>query len=97
MGRSLSQSSFHGEGNRLVSKANSTSGMFCHPLCSEGGISQGNRMGASKWYSMDGHRKAKEVIETLRIHKALLTLSHEHPYTVAHVLLEERDDESSDC
>ena len=42
------------------------------------------------------HRKAKEVIETLRIHKALLTLSHDHPYAVAHVLLEERDDESSD-
>ena len=43
------------------------------------------------------HRKAKEVTETLRIHKALLTLSHDRPYAVAHVLLEERDDESSDC
>jgi len=42
------------------------------------------------------HRKAKEVTETLRIHKALLTLSHDRPYAVAHVLLEERDDESSD-
>ena len=42
------------------------------------------------------HQKAKEVTETLRIHKALLTLSHDRPYAVAHVLLEERDDESSD-
>jgi holo-[acyl-carrier protein] synthase len=43
------------------------------------------------------HRKAKEVTKALRIHKALLTLSHDRPYAVAHVLLEERDDESSDC
>ena len=43
------------------------------------------------------HRKAKEVLETQRIKKALLTLSHERPYAVAHVLLEERDDESSQC
>ena len=42
------------------------------------------------------HRKAKEVSETLRIEKALLTLSHDRPYAVAHVLLEERNDESSD-
>jgi holo-[acyl-carrier protein] synthase len=42
------------------------------------------------------HGKAKEVIKTLRIHKSLLTLSHDRPYAVAHVLLEERDDESSD-
>ena len=42
------------------------------------------------------HRKAKEVYETLRIEKALLTLSHDRPYAVAHVLLEERHDESSD-
>jgi holo-[acyl-carrier protein] synthase len=41
------------------------------------------------------HRKAKEVCETLRIEKALLTLSHDRPYAVAHVLLEERNDESS--
>ena len=42
------------------------------------------------------HRKAKEVCETLRIKKALLTLSHDRPYAVAHVLLEEGNDESSD-
>jgi holo-[acyl-carrier protein] synthase len=42
------------------------------------------------------HRKAKEVCETLRVENALLTLSHDRPYAVAHVLLEERNDESSD-
>ncbi len=42
------------------------------------------------------HRKAKEVCETLGIKKALLTLSHDRPYAVAHVLLEEGNDESSD-
>ena len=35
------------------------------------------------------HRKAKEVIETLRIQKTFLTLSHERSYAVAHVLLED--------
>jgi len=33
------------------------------------------------------HRKAKEVLETQQIQKALLTLSHERPYAVAHVIL----------
>lgn len=33
------------------------------------------------------HRKAKEVLETQRITKALLTLSHERLYAVAHVIL----------
>ncbi|HUL38030.1 MAG TPA: holo-ACP synthase [Thermodesulfobacteriota bacterium] len=42
------------------------------------------------------HRKASEILETLRIQKALLTLSHDRPYAVAHVLLEEGNDESSD-
>jgi phosphopantetheinyl transferase (holo-ACP synthase) len=46
--------------------------------------------------SFSFHRKAKEILETLRIQKALLTLSHDRPYAVAHVLLEERNDESSD-
>jgi holo-[acyl-carrier protein] synthase len=41
------------------------------------------------------HRKAKEVLETQRITKALLTLSHERPYAVAHVLLEGNSDEGS--
>ena len=42
------------------------------------------------------HRKAKEVCEALRIQNILLTLSHDRPYAVAHVLLEEGNDESSD-
>jgi holo-[acyl-carrier protein] synthase len=42
------------------------------------------------------HRKAKEVIEALRIQKALLTLSHERSYAVAHMLLEDRKDEGSE-
>jgi holo-[acyl-carrier protein] synthase len=42
------------------------------------------------------HRKAKEVLETRGIHKALLTLSHDRPYAVAHVILEGRNDEGSD-
>ena len=46
--------------------------------------------------SFSFHRKAKEVLENLRIQKALLTLSHDRPYAVAHVLLEEGNDESSD-
>jgi holo-[acyl-carrier protein] synthase len=41
------------------------------------------------------HRKAKEVLETQQIEKALLTLSHERPYAVAHVLLEGHSDEGS--
>ena len=43
------------------------------------------------------YRKAKEVCETLRIQNILLTLSHDRPFAVAHVLLEERDDESGKC
>lgn len=43
------------------------------------------------------HRKAKEVLETQRIKKALLTLSHERFYAVAHVLLEGNGDEGSNC
>jgi holo-[acyl-carrier protein] synthase len=35
------------------------------------------------------YRKAKEACETLRIHNILVTLSHDRPYAVAHVLLEE--------
>jgi holo-[acyl-carrier protein] synthase len=46
--------------------------------------------------SFSFHRKAKEALENLRIQKALLTLSHDRPYAVAHVLLEEGHDESSD-
>ncbi|MCJ7784527.1 MAG: holo-ACP synthase [Desulfobacterales bacterium] len=43
------------------------------------------------------HRKATEVCETLRIQNILLTLSHDRPYAVAHVLLEGRNDEGSQC
>jgi len=42
------------------------------------------------------HRRAKEVLETHRIQKTLLTLSHDRPYAVAHVILEGRNDEGSD-
>ncbi len=35
------------------------------------------------------HRKAKEVCETRGIQNIFLTLSHDRPYAVAHVLLEE--------
>jgi len=41
------------------------------------------------------HRKAKEALETQRIEKAFLTLSHDQPYAVAYVLLEGRNDEGS--
>jgi holo-[acyl-carrier protein] synthase len=41
------------------------------------------------------HRKAREVLETLRCEKSFLTLSHERPYAVAHVILEGRNDEGS--
>jgi holo-[acyl-carrier protein] synthase len=34
------------------------------------------------------HRNAKEVFKTHRIQNAFLTLSHDHAYAVAHVLLE---------
>ena len=32
--------------------------------------------------------KAKELVQMLRVHQALLTLSHDRPYAVAHVILE---------
>ncbi len=40
-------------------------------------------------------RKAKEILEAQRITRAFLTLSHERPYAVAHVLLEGNGDEGS--
>jgi holo-[acyl-carrier protein] synthase len=43
------------------------------------------------------HGKAKEVLEALKIEKPFLTLSHEYPYAVAHVLLEGGDHEGCDC
>lgn len=42
------------------------------------------------------HRKAKEILQTHRIERTFLTLSHDRPFAVAHVLLEGKDDESSD-
>jgi len=42
------------------------------------------------------HRKAKEFLLSRRIERTLLTLSHDRPYAVAHVLLEGKDHESSD-
>ena len=41
------------------------------------------------------HRKAKEILGTQRIEKTLLTLSHERPFAVAHVILEGTSDEGS--
>jgi len=40
--------------------------------------------------------KIPEVLEALQVKKSFLTLSHEHPYAVAHVLLEGRGHEGSD-
>ncbi len=45
--------------------------------------------------SLSFHLKAKEAFESLRIQQALLTLSHDRCYAVAHVLLEGRNDEGS--
>ncbi|MBM4277540.1 MAG: holo-[acyl-carrier-protein] synthase [Deltaproteobacteria bacterium] len=42
------------------------------------------------------HRRAKEILKNHRIERAFLTLSHDRPFAVAHVLLEGKDDESSD-
>ena len=41
-------------------------------------------------------RKAKELLETNRIQKASVTLSHDRPCAVAHVILEGRNNEGSD-
>lgn len=40
-------------------------------------------------------RKAEEVLQSRRIEKTYLTLSHDRPFAVAHVLLEGEDDEGS--
>lgn len=42
------------------------------------------------------HRRAKEVLQTRRIKRTFLTLSHDRPFAVAYVLLEGKDDEGSD-
>lgn len=34
------------------------------------------------------HRKVKEILDTFGIERTFLTLSHDYPYAVAHVLLE---------
>jgi holo-[acyl-carrier protein] synthase len=41
-------------------------------------------------------RKAKELLETNQIQRTLVTLSHDRPCAVAHVILEGRNDEGSD-
>ncbi len=41
------------------------------------------------------HRRTKEILSERGVRKAFLTLSHERPFAVAHVLLE-GEDESSD-
>jgi holo-[acyl-carrier protein] synthase len=40
------------------------------------------------------HRRAKEILQTRPIKKIFLTLSHDRPFAVAHVLLEGEVDES---
>lgn len=42
------------------------------------------------------YRKAKEVLQIHHIEKTYLTLSHDRPFAVAHVLLEGKDHESCD-
>ena len=42
------------------------------------------------------HRKARDLLQTFRIEQALLTLSHDRPFAVAHVLLDGKSDESRD-
>jgi holo-[acyl-carrier protein] synthase len=44
--------------------------------------------------SLSFDRRARELLQTLRVQQALLTLSHDRPYAVAHVLLEGANDES---
>jgi holo-[acyl-carrier protein] synthase len=41
-------------------------------------------------------RKAEKVLQSHQIERTYLTLSHDRPFAVAHVLLEGEDDESSD-
>ena len=47
--------------------------------------------------SLSFHRKAKDLVASLRMHYSLVTLSHDRPYAVAHVLLEGKDHEGCDC
>lgn len=42
------------------------------------------------------HGRAKEVLEAYRIERTFLTLSHDRPFAVAHVLLEGKYHESGD-
>jgi len=46
--------------------------------------------------SLSLDRRARELFQTLRIDQAFLTLSHDHPYAVAYVLLEGKNDASRD-
>ncbi len=46
--------------------------------------------------SLSFRGKAKEIVDSLRIRRSLVTLSHDHPYAVAHVLLEGIDHEGCD-
>ncbi len=42
------------------------------------------------------YRKAREMLEAHQVERAHLTLSHDRPFAVAHVLLEGRNDEGCD-
>ena len=56
-------------------------------------IEVGNNPMGSPYLSL--HRRAKEILQIQGIERTLLTLSHERPYAVAYVLLEGRNNESS--
>lgn len=40
------------------------------------------------------YKKAKDILDSVHIHNVFLTLSHEKPFAVAHVILEVRYDEN---
>ena len=95
----------------MVPQADPTLRVFCPPVCSQRGLPQSDRLGLRngiQWIDIEVendamgkpffmvYRKAREVLEVLRVQTSLLTLSHEPPYAVAHVILEGRDHESRD-
>jgi hypothetical protein len=92
----------------LFASGGPTVGMFWF-LCSKKAF-QGDWNRIAEWNSMDGYRgntnsgkprfsfrrKAKELLETNQIQRAFITLSHDRPCAVAHVILEGKNDEGSD-
>lgn len=43
------------------------------------------------------HGRVKEILQTYRIERTLITLSHDYSYAVAHVILEGKDYEGGNC